>query len=89
MDYTTQGTFQNVIENKRKIKESIDSQVRDTLGHQVLEPPKVIPLKAPAVGDRRTEGLALVFPYMCGDIIPLYAHISVAYLDALQVCTYH
>ncbi|XP_040601105.1 serine/threonine kinase-like domain-containing protein STKLD1 isoform X1 [Mesocricetus auratus] len=37
MDYTTQGTFQNVIENKRKIKESIDSQWTYTMLNQVLD----------------------------------------------------
>lgn len=89
MDYTTQGTFQTIMESKRRMSENIDSEVRDTLGHQVCRPPKPIPLKAPVVGDRGTEGSGLGFSYMCRGIMPLYAHISSAYLDALQMCTHH
>ncbi|KAL6085452.1 hypothetical protein STEG23_004654 [Scotinomys teguina] len=37
MDYTTQGSFQTVMESKRKIKESIDSEWIHTMLSQVLD----------------------------------------------------
>ncbi|CAH6788766.1 serine/threonine kinase-like domain-containing protein STKLD1 [Phodopus roborovskii] len=37
MDYTIQGTFQNIMESKRKIKESIDPEWMHTMLSQVLD----------------------------------------------------
>ncbi|XP_027278536.1 serine/threonine kinase-like domain-containing protein STKLD1 isoform X2 [Cricetulus griseus] len=37
MDYATRGTFQNVIESKRKIRESIDSEWIHTMMSQVMD----------------------------------------------------
>jgi hypothetical protein len=32
MDYYSQGTFQNIMENKRKLKAVVDTEVRDNSG---------------------------------------------------------